>query len=624
MSFLRRPSLRWLRSVVLGAGLGWIAGAFEAVNIAAKLRLNLDFGQLVAAGAVASACGALVAMGAGLVVGLVVQLSLRRYLDSVAYAACMAGTGFLLASFYLWPVALEIYAQGRLPAALAMAACPIGIAGVIWFNAGYWLRKEEIGLDRRVGWTLIAPAMAAGLVLLAAWIGAGKPMGSGKALEGDPNILIITVDTLRRDHVSAYGDSPAQTPNIDRLADSGVLFLDAVTPTPETAPAHASMMTSLHPLRHKVLSNGGRLLNGHTTLAERLSDEGYATGAFLSSYALRRQVGLDQGFDVYDDDYAPLRGLGQIQLARWGMRLLMFVGEPHRVPWMLERSGDRTTAIAGDWIRARGERPWFAWIHLFEPHAPYEAPDATVDHRALLSDPGHDYTEAEVAELRRLYAEEVERADAYVGRILDLLDELDLTDRTMVLLTADHGEQLGEHDLYFHHLGLWEEAVRVPLVLRVPGKRIRDTVIPQQVRLMDVAPTALAYIKLDPFEPSEGVDLTGFPLGLRKKSLACDLFGHAPAGGCLFGLRTEAEQDDGVTRVKYIADPAASRELLFDLTADPEERTDLSQKQPEAVTVGRTRVAPMRAATPCDEALSIGPVDLQMLQALGYMQAEEL
>ncbi len=619
MDWLRKPGLRWLRSVWLGLGLGLLAGCFEAVQIVAMLRLDLSLTEGVLLTLACALAGALVAVPVALLVGLVVQWVGRAWMDAKAYAASMGLSAFFLSGFYLWHATANMVQMERGPAAfIAMALCPVGVCGVVWLNAGYWLRREEIGAKVKLGWNGFALLATLVFALACGLVGQGRSYGSGKALEGDPNVLVITVDTLRRDHVGAFDpESPARTPNIDALGEGegALVFLDAVTPTPETAPAHASIFTSLHPLRHEVLSNGDSLGRGHVTLAERLESEGYATGAFVSSIAVSQRSGLDQGFEVYDDDFAPVRGLSQVLLFQYMGRLALASGQGHLLAWLLERDGDDTVALAGSWISARKDRPWMVWVHLFEPHAPYEGDGALVDHRALLSEPDLAYTDEQVTELRRLYALEVEDADRLVGELMAAVP-----DNTIVLFTSDHGEQLGEHDIFFRHHGLYEESVRVPLVVRVPELRGQvEYRIPYQVRLMDLGPTVLKAIKLDPFEPAEGVELLGYGQRIRKKSLVCDLFGRSGPSlseGCLLGLRSDsqAESEEGVEpspelRVKYILD--GDSEQFYNLYEDPEEQHNIADQQEAAVAACRARVQPSQGRC--------GDRTTDALRSLGYL-----
>ena len=627
LDVLKRPGLRWARSAWLGFGLGLLAGAAEAVEIAAALRLDLSWTGAFALSLTAVAFGACYGVALGLLAGVVVQVVGRSWRDSTAYAASMALTTGLLGLLYLQNAARIMLEQGRPPAAAAMLAFPLGLAGVVWFNAGYWARREEIGAaDRLGGWGVVSLVLSLLVSAGAAALGS-SPRGGGtsSALVGDPNVLLITIDTLRRDHVSAYGESPAETPRMDALAEEGMLFWNALTPTPETGPAHASILTSLHPLRHEVVSNGHHLGRGFQSVTEVLQDEGYATGAFLSSFAVNSRLGLDQGFDVYEDDFVPyVRGFSSILGARWAMSALMVLGTPHDYPWLLERGGFETNRLASTWIRAQGDRPWFAWVHYFEPHAPYEGSDATVDHRDFLSVPDPTYTEAEAAELRRLYAYEAELSDELVGELLDLLDELGVADNTLVVVTSDHGEQLGEHDIWFHHHGLYDESLQVPLIIRAPGLEIANQRIDQQVRLMDIAPTILKYIKLDPLEPSEGAELLGYGTGVRDRSLACTLFGRKTASlseGTIFGMRLPAQLGEGgeTHDAKYIFDPSSTAEELYDLSLDPDELENLVEQQQDAVERCRELVGrEINAAQ--DLAADVSADEIEKLEAMGYLE----
>ena len=188
------------------------------------LRLDLQFGEAVAMVWASAFAGVLVSIPAGLVVGVFVQLVGKNWLDSKAYARMMGLTAFLLSGFYLWHATANMLAMGRGAAAvIAMAVCPIGLAGVVWLNAGYWLRREEIGGEVKLGWNSFAVLVTLLMSLACAGVAVNSVYGSSKALSGDPNVLVITVDTLRRDHVSAFEpDSPSQTPNIVSLRHSRV------------------------------------------------------------------------------------------------------------------------------------------------------------------------------------------------------------------------------------------------------------------------------------------------------------------------------------------------------------------------------------------------------------------
>lgn len=615
-----RPALR---APVFGLGVGAIAGGLESVQIAITLSLDPPLGEAallcLAAVALNAIFGALVSLPIGLLAERVSTDPVRQN------AASIAGTTFVVALWFLAHAALELWSQQRVFAAVAFLLAPIGAAGVVWANARYWLRREALGDEQRLGWRALSATVA--LLLAggaAAWLGLRGQVGGSAGTS--PDILLLSIDTLRRDHVSAYGSSPVPTPNLDALAAAGVRFDDAVTPLPETAPAHSAMLTGRHPARTGVLSNGHSLVPGYVTIAERLAEAGYARGAFVSSFALDARTGLGQGFQVYDDDFAPgPRGLSEIQLIRDALRLWLRLGDPMRLEALFERDGAATLARATEWLDGRGASPVFLWVHLFEPHAPYLPHDLpgfedngspgapALDHRAILpQEPGYSWSEAERAQARRLYAEEVAQADRLVG---ELLEAVRRRGRPLaIVFTADHGELLGEHGVDFHHLGLWEPAIRVPLVVVPPSMdKVVHRVVSAQVRSMDIFPTLLDLAGQKVGTGSEGASLLLLAEGLADKSAPTLLVGrHPDAQGLVFGYRTGP--------VKYLLDPAAAWEGLYDLNLDPAEAHNLAAAQPDVAATARTVVEEEAAALL--NSPGAGDADAasrELLKALGYL-----
>ncbi len=601
--------MRWLKIGLLGSGLGCFAGGVEMVEVAIHTHLDFTLLQALGLSVVSMAAGGMLGLCIGLVVGAVVQRACRNLHDIDAIAGGLTVTAVLLSAFYILPPAWKLIEVGKVLPGIAVSLYTLGLSGLVWLNARYALRRHFVGEEGRFQWRWALPAGATVCCVLASLALSSRTYGSDDAIKGDPNVLLITVDTLRRDHVSAYGEGRADTPHMDAMARKGVLFLDAVTPTPETAPAHATMLTGLHPLRHGVFSNGGSLVRGVPTLAELLEVEGYATGAFLSAYALDSITGLDRGFEVYDDDLSPLRGFSELLVSDVLSRLIFRLGHPERYAWLLERDGADTVDIAGGWIQEREDKPWFAWVHLFEPHAPYEAPGSTVDHRALIANPDHAYTDEEREGLSAQYAREVERVDGMVGDLLASLEATGAGGRTIVILTADHGEQLGEHGIDFHHRGLYDEVLRVPLILTAPG--VAPTEVSQQVRLMDITPTVLGEIHLEPLERSEGASLLELAAGEREASMSCSLMGRTPelGGGRLFGLRT--------SEAKFILHPESGEEALYNLVDDPKERVNVAAEQAEACTQGRM-MAQREHESWANKARRLEPETHERLEALGY------
>ena len=576
--------------------------------------------------------GLLLGLGLGLPAGLLMSLFGRDKPHSHRVAGGMGLVAMGLAAWYFWPMGLGLLQRGNTAAGLAGLAVPIGFAGTAHFNARHWLRKREIGWEPRVGWFTVALGLSLLLALLNAYWLVQRPRGGAMALSGDPNVLLVTIDTLRRDHLGVYGEEEAcPTPHFDALAAQGVLYTDAITPLPETGPSHASMFTALHPARHKVLSNSHQLQRGYTTLAERLADEGYETAAFVSSFAVDSRSGLDQGFVVYDDEFFPtVHGFSEIRLVGLSLRLLMRFGDPLRFPFLLERSARATNERVFSWLDSRQERPFFCWVHYFEPHAPYEAhPDVQaasatpdIDHRHILAnEEGFTYTPEVVEGLRALYRQEVTYADARLGDLLQALEDRDLAEDTLVIVTADHGEMLGEHGYHFNHHSIFDEALRIPLAIRAPGLRAGTQVVDAQVRVMDLPATVLDYLKLDPMEPSEGVELLGYAETVRHISLTTTLIGRKTGSldtGSLFGLRTGRPYEEEGSPLKYILDMDQQQERLYNLEFDPEETEDLTAEHPNVVQQSRAVVS-RDAESVGGSVPEVDASTREGLKALGYI-----
>ncbi len=613
-----------LRIATIGAATGALAGGIEGVGLVlgAKMVLGAGAGALLVAATFA--LDTLLGLGLGLVAGILAATPGRRVAHWKRLRAGAALTVLLLALFFLAPLARELWVvQDRRVPAMGMIALSILIASTFWFNAGYWFRRESIGAGPVVGWRVYAPTVGLALVLVGA-LASGPPAGPTRTPSpGAPDLVLVTIDTLRRDHVGAYG-SVVNTPVLDKLAREGVLYEDAITPVPETAPSHASMLTGRHPVEHKVIANGIPLKNGYLTVTEQLAITGYRTGAFVSSFAAGSATGLGQGFQVFDDEFAPIvRGVGRARVARLALPLLLRFGDPASFPWLLERAAPDTIDRALSWVEG-GEGPYFLWVHLFEPHAPYEArgPDepaaaaSGVDHRAILAqEPGYAYTSEEEAALRDLYRQEVEYTDAQVGQLLEGLKARGGLDDTLVVVVADHGESLGEHGIRFNHHGLYEEVLRVPLVAwtaTAPGNEPRfppGTRVARQVNVADVANTLLEFAGVPLLGGTQSVPLLTLARGAEVPSRPVLLLGRTTASlkdGQLYGVRDPRG-------VKFIE--RADGVELYDLGADPGEQLDISGDQEAAVSSGRANVAAMRG--------QVGTVELgtnEMLKALGYQE----
>jgi hypothetical protein len=530
---------RFFRGSLACAGLGFLAGGLEMVGQAATLALPLGLGEFLLLGALNVLGMGLVGFGCGVIVGGVHWLSTTA-LGSRLLALQAALAGGLLCGWYLWEGALVLYGEGRGAGAFVMAVMPVAFAAVVYFNAAYWFRKVEIGREYRLGWLPIAGGVGLLVAGIAAVGHAARDTGGRGALEGDASVVIITVDGLRHDAV--FGSDAI----LAEFAEQAIRFREVVTPTPRSVSASATVLTSLHPLRHGVLAEGDQLRPGFRTLAEVLEDEGWATGAFVSSSSLGAHTGLDQGFRTYDDAVAS---------AVPGMeRLILF----RRLGWGRadrRRGAEATTERFLAWHARHRDVPFFAWVHYDDP--------AAGDYAAGV----------------RAVADAVTRIDGALG-------EAGLRESTLVVVAGTHGWLLGEHGAHDTNLGLWDALVRVPVLVRAPGVEPKSWDVEIQVRLMDVTPAVLGYLKLDPIEPSEGVDMLDYAKGLRRVPMWCSLVGQA--GDDLFDTTLLGMRNN---HLKYIREVRTGKEHLYELAADPEELTDLAATHGTTLEKARGLVA---------------------------------
>jgi arylsulfatase A-like enzyme/Flp pilus assembly protein TadD len=292
------------------------------------------------------------------------------------------------------------------------------------------------------------------------------------------NVLLVTIDTLRADHVGAYGGPHGLTPTLDGLAAEGLRFASVYSHVPLTLPSHTSLMTASYPVHNGVRDNGTvALKQGSPTLATALAVAGYRTAAFVAAFVLDARFGLNRGFDTYDD-----RMLGSRPELR-----------------TLQRNAEEVLSAARDWIvsRAAGQassapKRWFVWTHLYDPHQPYTPPEP--------------YRSRYAADL---YSGEVAYADAALGTFLRQLRATGALTNTLIVVTSDHGESLGEHGERTHGLFAYDATLRVPLIMWAPFQ-IRPTVFAEPVRLVDVAPTILDLLGLVPFANIDGRSIRPF------------------------------------------------------------------------------------------------------------------
>ena len=392
-----------------------------------------------------------------------------------------------------------------------------------------------------------------------------------------PNLLMVTIDTLRADRVGAYGYAGARTPVMDRLAKEGVLVEDAVAQVPQTRPSHASIFTGRYPYEHGIRDNAAHPLKAGTpTLATILKAAGYDTGAFIGAFPVARSSGLHQGFAVYDDPF----GSGENATTREGQ---------------MERRGNAVVDPALRWLERPRQAPFFAWVHLFDPHSPYEPPAAYANPKSP-------------------YDGEVAYADAQVGRLVEWLDRSGQRARTLVVVTSDHGEGLGDHGEDEHMMLVYDSTLRVPLILSRPGALPASSRVAGQFRSVDLMPTVLELLGVAA-PPASGASRAAAVRGQGRipdnESYAESLYGQIHFGYApLRALRAEGW--------KLIDAPRAE---LYRVSEDPGETKNLIDTRASVATAVRTRLAtydPGGAAVPKD-AVDLDPAALERMAALGYV-----
>jgi arylsulfatase A-like enzyme/Flp pilus assembly protein TadD len=412
-------------------------------------------------------------------------------------------------------------------------------------------------------------AAAAGLSALA--IVAASSLRRSPRPAVRPSVLLVTLDTLRADRLGAYGSRDRLTPTLDALAAAGTVFDEALASVPLTLPSHATILTGLEPPRHGVHDNGTYVVPADLpTLATRLKAEGYATGAFVGAYVLDRRFGLARGFDTYDD---------RIERAERGRSVLES-----------ERRGEVVVTAASSWLAAR-TAPFFAWVHLYDAHAPYDAPAAFAK--------AHD---------GRRYEAEVAYADSCISSLLQASRAA--AERNggglLVVALADHGESLGEHGELTHGFFIYQSTLRIPFILSGPGVPAGER-LPGPARTADVVPTLLGRLGLRPPDALDGVDLfkRRAPASYAE-SLYPATFGWSP-------LRSMRQGD-----LKLIEAPSPE---LYDLASDGAEAKDLSKARTGDVERLRAALQSLRRGERASARTAADGESGERLRALGYVAA---
>ena len=531
----------------------------------------------------------------------------------------------------------QVDPYGAAPLQLRLSVLAIGglgLGGILWFHQRHPLPDILGSAKLWMGVLLIALGCT-----WATWEStpADLKAAASKLKNAAPNVLLLSIDTCRADRLGSYGDRKL-TPYLDKLAANGVVFEDASAPMPITAPSHVAMLTGLHPHESSIIANGIRFPSETPNLARILAKQGYRTGAFVSGLPLAdRSLGIADQFHTYDDRFA---GIGPRPDRQWNTpfgglaaRVLAKLGHI-AFPNLWERPAAFTLANAEAWMEAQ-EVPFFAFVHLYEPHHPYQPPESFAveecDEPQLKNGRWYHHPPRARSEfiaknqnmqyLRSLYDAEVAGVDAEIGRFLEALEASGTLNETLVIVTADHGESLGEHRIYFDHLGAFRVEMQVPLLMRFPGAQHQGKRVAGMTRLIDLPATVLQFIGIDH-------DLPGANLLPAIESGQSDLKIRFGVSGRRSNDDTfSCYAEDGKYKLVWQAPMwhdqlyIPDRELLFDMTADPLEEHNIVQEEPEGV-------APLRAALETWKKLNIhgelkDSIDAelsQQLEELGYGQ----
>lgn len=588
--------------------------------------------------------GALVTLAVHAAVGALLALAARlagRWLPGIGTAAATLplalavplAAGLVETQLARW-APLPVRA-GELLGAAAAAALGVALAALV-------LRRVPV-----LG-PLFCSARLFGAVcaLLVAWVGlqpqvarGDGPREAGDAPAGAASALLVTIDTLRADGVGAYGHAAARTPTLDGLAADGVLYETALTPSVLTGPSHMSILSGLLPMQHGVIENAVRLPSEVPTVAETLSEAGWDTAAFVSGFPVSEKASALLGrFDVWDDD---MRADRRVPRLVWRLalgRLALRVLEPFDVqPLPRWRKAPRVSDAAVDWLEG-GSAPFFAWVHYYDPHLPYEAPDELIPESARRFDGprGEDWyhlspdqrrevieDERAVERMRALYDAEVALVDRELARVVAAARRRAGPAGLWVLVTADHGESFGEHGIYYRR-ELYDPSLRVPMILATPEGGPRGVRVSEQVRLTDVAPTLLEALGVERDLAGEGVSLLPLARGSKSTLPGPSISAIYPSNADpyqRFLLAVRNGRWKSIWRKQGWANSDAlwapeGREL-YDLQADPGELNSLAADQPGVWESLRDMAGQVQVELRSDQEHSAGA--LEALRDLGYV-----
>jgi len=432
-----------------------------------------------------------------------------------------------------------------------------------------------------------------------------------------PNVLLVTLDTLRADHVGCYGNKIVQTPVLDALAADSCLFEAAFSQAPTTTASHCSIMTSTQVARHCAM-NGSAMKSGFPTLAEILQAGGYETASFVSCTMVRSgNSGLDRGFDYYEDSISPYVTFLRNDECQFVLAVYLFA-------WLQDNQirGNIVSNRALAWLDKRTTGPFFCWLHYFDPHDPYDAPGSYKDMYDGKIDPNLPCLYQRVH-----YAGEVTYVDTQLGRVIKTLKDKALYDDMLIIVTADHGEAFGEKhgDVteFGHGNHLYDTTQHIPLLIKMPGRKAAGQRIKDVVQLVDLAPTVLDYLGASFPKTFEGKSLLDLLNGGHRSEPGV-AYSENRGGAMILGIGQIRSMRMQLARrtpeIKYIHNIARSCEELYDIVTDPNETINIYHDRPELAKSCYQSIEETLGVKPLKTTVTtVDPKVLEQLKSLGYI-----
>lgn len=613
-----------LTGLLGGAVGGALAGLGEASLIAGGASLD-EYGVFP----FALVCYGFFGAAGGAAWGLLLSVAstVRRVGPAAPFASSVAlPAAGLLMLVVRFRVVRDVFAENLPVFSLAGLAVHAGIvagAALLAFLLWRGAARAEAGYGGPVSAAASLALMGAIALLVALVLGSAPEQGSATALSGAagdrPNVVLVIADTLRADHIGPYGSKEVATPNIDGLAADGIVFENAFAQSSWTRPSIATTLTSLYAGSHKVMYKTDLLPDEVTTVAEVFSDAGYRSSGFVTNINVAPSFNFEQGFGRYSylapDFFFGATDSGAKLALYNGLRLVRerFLSNTKKVNNYYQ-DADVVNAAALPWLEEQAGEPFFSLIHYMDAHDPYMEIPYNGYGVARVNTPHPAASEA--AELKRLYISNVEYLDGFLGGLVAALKGAGVYDRTVIVLTADHGEEFYEHEGWWHGTTLYDEQIHIPLILKLAANERAGSRAIGLARLLDVAPTLAAAAGVEPGTAWQGRDLLG------ATPVPTAVYAEEDHEGNVL----EALRSPGWKLVLANADnPRGLEEVeLYDLAKDPGETRNLAGAMPDRVAALRAdlealRVAARAAAVDAVEG-EIDEASRERLRALGYIQ----